>query len=88
MTCMTTKQKYEVDNPEVVVLKNGKYAYRTECPWKGKGDKPLYSFKFCSQAAYEAYTNCGGTNDEETVDECETETVDECETEGAKSDED
>ena len=55
MTCMTTKQKFEVEDPPVVMLKNGRYAYRVECPWKGKNDKVLSAFKFCSVAAYERY---------------------------------
>jgi len=55
MTCMTTKQKFDVDDPEVVVLANGRYAYRAQCPWKGKNDRDLSAFKFCSRAAYERY---------------------------------
>lgn len=55
MTCMTTKQKFEVENPPVVVLANGRYAYRVKCPWEGKNGKELYAFKFCSAAAYQAY---------------------------------
>ena len=55
MTCMTTKQKFEVQNPTVVVLSNGRYAYKEKCPWTGKNDKELYAFKFCSAAAYEGY---------------------------------
>ena len=52
MTCMTTKQKFEVENPNVVVLSNGRYAYRVKCPWEGKNGKELYAFKFCSAAAH------------------------------------
>ena len=55
MTCMTTKKKFDVDNPEVVVLKNGRYAYRAECPWEGKGGKTLTAFKFCSSEAYRKF---------------------------------
>lgn len=54
MTCMTTKQKFEVEDPTVIMLANGRYAYRVMCPWKGKNDKDLYAFKFCSSKAYEA----------------------------------
>ncbi len=54
MTCMTTKQKFEIESPPVVMLRNGRYAYKVECPWLGKNDKTLYAFKFCSKAAYEA----------------------------------
>ena len=57
MTCMTTKQKFEVNDPEVVVLQNGRYAYRVICPWKGKNEKDLYAFKFASASAYEKYQN-------------------------------
>ncbi len=55
MTCMTTKQKFDVVNPPVVVLANGRYAYRVKCPWEGKNGRELYAFKFCSAAAYQAY---------------------------------
>lgn len=55
MTCMTTKQKFQVDDPPIVVLGNGRYAYRAQCPWEGKGGKTLFAWKFCSKAAYEAY---------------------------------
>ena len=55
MTCMTTKQKFEVENPTVVVLKNGRYAYKTSCPWEGKNGKALCAFKFCSAANYAEY---------------------------------
>ena len=55
MTCMTTKQKFDVDDPPVTVLANGRYAYRVKCPWEGKNGKELYAFKFCSAAAYKAY---------------------------------
>lgn len=55
MTCMTTKQKFDVEDPPVSVLANGRYAYRVKCPWEGKNGKELYAFKFCSAAAYQAY---------------------------------
>ena len=55
MTCMTTKNKFEVENPTLVVLSNGRFAYREKCPWLGKNDKDLYAFKFCSSAAYQRY---------------------------------
>jgi len=52
MTCMTTKQKFDCDEPDVVVLANGRYAYKVKCPWEGKAGKELYAFKFCSAAAH------------------------------------
>ena len=55
MTCMTTKQKFDVEDPAVVVLANGRFAYRVKCPWEGKNGKELYAFKFCSAAAHRAY---------------------------------
>ena len=57
MMCLTTKKKFEAENPAVVVLRNGRYAYRVKCPWEGKNGKELYAFKFCSQAAYRKYNN-------------------------------
>ena len=57
MTCMTTKKKFDVDAPDVVQLKNGRYAYRADCPWEGKNGKKLRAFKFCSREAYEKFTS-------------------------------
>ena len=65
MMCLTTKQKFDVTNPTVIVLKNGRYAYREECPWKGKNGKTLYAFKFCSHKAYLDYTHNEPENTEE-----------------------
>ena len=56
MMCMTTKQKFDVTEPEVTVLANGRYAYKAKCPWQGKNGRDLHAFKFCSLAAYQAYT--------------------------------
>lgn len=56
MTCMTTKKKFDAVNPMVVVLANGRYAYREVCPWKGKNDKELVAFKFCGVEAFRRYT--------------------------------
>ena len=53
---MTTKNKFDVENPTVVVLSNGRYAYKEKCPWTGKNDKELFAFKFCSATAYEEAT--------------------------------
>lgn len=55
MTCMTTKKQFEVEDPPVQVLRNGRYAYRVECPWQGKNGKILHAFKFCSGEAYRQY---------------------------------
>ena len=65
-TCMTTKQKFEVEDPEVIVMSNGRYAYRAECPWKGKDDKVLTAYKFAPKAAYEKYVGAkpGAESDE------------------------
>ena len=54
---MTTKQKFDLPASEVpvVVLANGRYAYRVKCPWEGKNGKELYAFKFCSAAAYHTW---------------------------------
>ena len=57
MTCMTTKKKFEVENPEVVVLRNGRFAYRADCPWEGKNGKLLTAFKFCSKEAHSNYNH-------------------------------
>ena len=72
MTCMTTKQKFEVENPTVVVLKNGRYAYRVECPWEGKNGKVLHAFKFCSLEAHKRYIAAQTvdlTGEEETTED-------------------
>lgn len=53
MTCMTTKQKFDVEDPPVVVLANGRYAFKAKCPWEGKNGKELFAFKFCGSADYE-----------------------------------
>ena len=55
MTCMTTQQKFEVDGPDVVILANGRYAFKCKCPWEGKNGKDLYAFKFCSASDYMAF---------------------------------
>ena len=55
MMCLTTKKTFEVENPEVIVLKNGRYAFRAQCPWKHDSGKLLYAFKFASKKAYEEF---------------------------------
>lgn len=69
MTCMTTKQKFEVEDPEVVVLKNGRFAYKAECPWLGKGARTLTAYKFCSRADHEAYESKNKPTEEEAGEE-------------------
>jgi hypothetical protein len=69
---MTTKQKFEVEDPEVVVLANGRFAYRAQCPWTGKGEKTLTAFKFCSRADHEAYTAKQNSGEEEEEGEVST----------------
>ena len=54
MTCMTKKTGFDAE-PEVVLLKNGRYAYRAECPWEGPNGKPLVAFKFAPKQAYLDY---------------------------------
>jgi hypothetical protein len=66
---MTTKQKFEVDEPEVVVLANGRYAFRAQCPWKGKNDKDLFAFKFCSAEAYKKYSETRDDEDKQDADD-------------------
>ena len=56
MTCMTFKKQFECDTPEVVLLKNKRYAYKALCPWKGVNDKDLWAFKFASSQAYKEYS--------------------------------
>ena len=73
MTCMTTKNKFDVLNPTVVVLANGRFAYKEKCPWVGKNEKELYAFKFCSAAAYQRYV--ARTNPEEANPEEPNETA-------------
>lgn len=55
MTCMTFKKQFECDSPEIVLLKNKRYAYKALCPWKGANDKDLWAFKFASSQAYKEY---------------------------------
>jgi hypothetical protein len=74
MTCMTTKKKFDVENPDVTVLRNGRYAYMCECPWEGKNGKKLKAFKFCSAKAYNDYVATNPkTSESEHVDEAESE---------------
>ena len=70
---MTTKRSFEVDDPPVIQLKNGRYAYRVECPWEGKNGKRLVAFKFCSLAAYNAWTAKSEHIDESEHSEVEPE---------------
>lgn len=58
MKCMTTKFDFDAsfeDGLEVVVLRNGRYAYKCPVPWKGKNGKDLSAFKFCGKNALEEY---------------------------------
>ena len=72
MTCMTTKNKFDVQNPTVVVLSNGRFAYKEKCPWVGKNEKELYAFKFCSAAAYQRYVARTNSEDSEEATGNET----------------
>lgn len=69
MTCLTTKKKFDIENPPVIVLANGRYAYKVLCPWKGKNEKELWSFKFCGKKQYEDYME---SQSSPTADEPET----------------
>ena len=77
MTCMTTKQKFAVDEPPVVVLANGRYAYRVKCPWEGKNGKELFAYKFCSAEAYKASLERPESPSESERPTAESEHVDE-----------
>jgi hypothetical protein len=55
MKCMTLKKTFECEDPEVVLLKNNRYAYKAMCPWKGKHGNDLFAFKFASSQAYRDY---------------------------------
>ena len=68
MMCLTTKKTFEVEHPEVIVLKNGRYAYKTECPWKHASGKTLYAFKFASKKAHEAFRSKSGDSEHESRD--------------------
>ena len=62
MTCMTTKKKFVVEDPDVVVLRNNKYAFKTQCPWPGKNNRVLWAYKFCSARDHEAFVGREGVN--------------------------
>lgn len=55
MKCMTTKKNFECDEPEVILLKNKRFAYKAKCPWKGKHGNDLYAYKFATSKAYHDY---------------------------------
>lgn len=69
MTCMTTKKKFDVENPTVVVLANGRYAFRCTCPWEGKNGKKLVAFKFCSAEDHREYEKREHTSESEHTPE-------------------
>ena len=68
MMCLTTKNTFEVETPEVIVLKNGRYAFKAPCPWKHASGKTLYAFKFASKKAYEEYTSKTGDSEHNSSD--------------------
>lgn len=39
----------------VEVLKNGRFAFTSPCPWEGKNGKQLVAFKFCSGKDHAEY---------------------------------
>lgn len=73
MMCMTTKQKFDVEDPELVLLKNNRYAYKSTCPWAGKDGKVLTAWKFASRDAY--YTKYPPTDDTGAAEAEEEETA-------------
>jgi len=72
-TCMTKKEKFDVVDPEVVVLKNGRFAYKSRCPWEGKDNQTLHAFKFCERTDHEAYVARTADPDVEEADPAEME---------------
>lgn len=46
MKCMVTKKTFEVTNPEVIELKNGRHAYCVEAPWPRANGEPIKCYKF------------------------------------------
>ena len=52
-TCLTTKKTFDVENPPVVQLSNGRYAYKVACPWTGKNGRALTAFKFAPKKAWD-----------------------------------
>jgi len=71
-TCMTTKKKFTVDDPEVIVLKNGRYAYQVPCPWAGKNGKSLIAVKFCSTVDYQRFIDSRDGQKASRLDEAES----------------
>ena len=46
---MVTKEKFKVENPQVVQLRNGKHAYMAVAPWKNpKTGNECVAYKFCA----------------------------------------
>lgn len=63
MMCMSTKQKFEAEDPPVVVLANGRYAYRAECPTPGKDGAKRFAYKFCSKDDYQKFVESIATEE-------------------------
>ena len=55
-TCLTTKNKFRATNPDVVVLSNGRFAYKAPCPWLRGDGKQLTAFKFCIHQAHQRHS--------------------------------
>jgi hypothetical protein len=75
MKCMTFKRTFECENPEVVLLKNNRYAYKAMCPWKGKNNNDLFAFKFASSQAYRDFMqkSCKNEHDSDNSERSESE---------------
>jgi hypothetical protein len=69
MMCLTTKKTFEVETPEVIVLKNGRYAFKAQCPWTHASGKTLYAFKFASKKAYEEFSKSSGNVEHDSGDD-------------------
>lgn len=52
-TCMSRKLKFDLPDPEISKMMNGRYYMRVPCPWLAKDGRPLTACKFASRAAYE-----------------------------------
>ncbi len=53
MYCLSRKLKFDVVDPDIVKMANGRPQYRTTCPWMhAKSGRSLVACKFASTEAY------------------------------------